>query len=122
MKGRTNARLFFNPALVEAGLREELGSGILQADFSFLTRILFRLDKSTLKIPVLFASLLADETIRQLDEHAEIEHLVSDGEVIGPGTTLLKISAAHQHYLLLNVVRLTGFNSFQGLQRRPVAT
>ena len=108
--------------LVEAGLREELGSGDTTGGFLVL-------DEDPIQTGQIYAKdtgivcglLLADETIRQLDEHAEIEHLVSDGEVIGPGTTLLKISA-HINIFAIERCALDWIQQLSGLQRRPVAT
>lgn len=37
--------------------------------------------------------LLADETVRMLDQEAEIEQLISDGDPVSPGTVLLRIKA-----------------------------
>lgn len=102
--------------LVEAGLREELGSGDTTGGFLVL-------DEDPIQTGQIYAKdtgivcglLLADETIRQLDEHAEIEHLVSDGEVIGPGTTLLKISARTSTFFAIERCALDWIQQLSGI-------
>ena len=79
---------------IEAGLREELASGDTTGGFLVL-------DDDPVQTGQIYAKdygiacglLLADETIRMLDETAEVEHAVRDGDEITPGTTLLKIKA-----------------------------
>ena len=102
--------------LVESGLREELGSGDTTGGFLVL-------DEDPIQTGQIYAKdtgivcglLLADETIRQLDEHAEIEHLVSDGEVIGPGTTLLKISARTSTFFAIERCALDWIQQLSGI-------
>ena len=102
--------------LVEAGLREELGSGDTTGGFLVL-------DEDPIQTGQIYAKdtgivcglLLADETIRQLDENAKIEHLVSDGEVIGPGTTLLKISALTSTFFAIERCALDWIQQLSGI-------
>jgi nicotinate-nucleotide pyrophosphorylase (carboxylating) len=78
--------------LVEAGLREELSAGDTTGGFLVW-------DDDPVQTAQIYAKgrgvvcglLFADETIRQLDPQAEVEHCVADGDAIEPGTVLLKI-------------------------------
>ena len=111
--------------LVESGLREELGSGDTTGGFLVLDEDPIQTGQIYAKdTGVVCGLLLADETIRQLDEHAEIEHLVSDGEVIGPGTTLLKISflslySAKSVFIILLLASIASTFSF--ISSRPLS-
>ena len=102
--------------LIEAGLREELGSGDTTGGFLVL-------DEDPIQTGQIYAKdsgivcglLLADETIRQLDERAEVEHLVNDGDAIGPGTTLLKISARTSTFFAIERCALDWIQQLSGI-------
>ncbi|PPR11653.1 MAG: putative nicotinate-nucleotide pyrophosphorylase [carboxylating] [Alphaproteobacteria bacterium MarineAlpha11_Bin1] len=102
--------------LIEAGLREELGSGDTTGGFLVL-------DDDPIQTGQIYAKdsgivcglLLADETIKQLDESAEIEHLVRDGDAIGPGTTLLKISARTSTFFAIERCALDWIQQLSGI-------
>ena len=102
--------------LIEAGLREELGQGDTTGGF-----LVWEED------PVLSAQiyakgsgivcglLFADETVRLLDEAAEIEHCVKDGDAIGPGTVLLRIKARASVFFMLERAALDWIQQLSGI-------
>jgi nicotinate-nucleotide pyrophosphorylase (carboxylating) len=102
--------------LIEAGLREELGSGDTTGGFLVLegdpiqTGQIYAKDNG-----IVCGLLLADETIRMLDEKAEVEHMVQDGDVIGPGTTLLKISARTSTFFAIERCALDWIQQLSGI-------
>ena len=79
---------------VEAGLREELAAGDTTGGFLVLNDDPVQTGQIYAKdYGIVCGLLLADETIRMLDDSAEVEHAVRDGDEVTPGTTLLKITA-----------------------------
>jgi nicotinate-nucleotide pyrophosphorylase (carboxylating) len=79
---------------VEAGLREELAIG--DTTGGFLVQDEDRVQTAQMYVKgtgIACGLLLADETVRMLDQEAEIEQLVTDGDPVSPGTVLLKIKA-----------------------------
>ena len=79
---------------VDQGLRLELGDG--DTTGGFLTE-----DNDPVFTGQIYAKghgvvcglLLADETVRLADAESEVEHTVQDGDLMEPGTVLLKIKA-----------------------------
>lgn len=79
---------------VEAGLREELAIG--DTTGGFLVQDEDRVQTAQMYVKgtgIACGLLLADETVRMLDQEAEIEQLISDGDPVSPGTVLLRIKA-----------------------------
>src|SRR4051812_1839354 len=87
--------------LVEQGLREEVGpgdttGGFLVGDDPVQTGQIYA--KGT---GVVCGLLLADETVRMIDPEAEVTHLVKDGDPMGPGTVLLRITAKASTFFMI---------------------
>jgi nicotinate-nucleotide pyrophosphorylase (carboxylating) len=59
--------------------------------------------------------LLADETIRTVDPDARIEHMVKDGEDIGPGKVLLKIEAKASTFFMIERCALDWIQQMSGI-------
>jgi len=101
---------------VEAGLREELSSGDTTGGFlvtdedPVLSGQIYAKDYG-----VLCGSLLADETIRQLDPDAEIEHQVKDGEKVQPGTVLMKITTRASVFFMIERCALDWIQQLSGI-------
>ncbi len=101
---------------IEAGLREELASGDTTGGFLVL-------DDDPIQTGQIYAKdygiacglLLADETIRMLDESAEVEHAVRDGDEIAPGTTLLKIKARTSTFFAIERCALDWIQQLSGI-------
>jgi nicotinate-nucleotide pyrophosphorylase (carboxylating) len=86
---------------VEQALREEVGpgdttGGFLVGDDPVQTGQIYA--KGT---GIVCGLLLADETVRTIDPDAVIEHLLKDGDPIGPGTVLLKIAAKASTFFMI---------------------
>ncbi|MDP6574433.1 MAG: carboxylating nicotinate-nucleotide diphosphorylase [Rhodospirillales bacterium] len=79
---------------VEQGLRTELGDGDTTGGFlaqdhdPVLTGQIYAKADG-----VVCGLLLSDETIKQIESEATVEHAVADGDAMEPGTILLKIKA-----------------------------
>lgn len=101
---------------VEAGLREELASGDTTGGFLVL-------DDDPVQTGQIYAKdygiacglLLADETIRMLDDKAEVEHVVRDGDPVSPGTTLLKIKARTSTFFAIERCALDWIQQLSGI-------
>lgn len=80
--------------LVEAGLREEVGAGdttggfLADWDDPVQTATVYAKGQG-----VACGLLFADETVRQIEPEARIEYLAQDGDVVEPGSLLLRIEA-----------------------------
>jgi nicotinate-nucleotide pyrophosphorylase (carboxylating) len=59
--------------------------------------------------------LLADETIRTIDSDARIEHMVKDGEEIGPGKVLLKMQAKASTFFVIERCALDWIQQMSGI-------
>jgi len=59
--------------------------------------------------------LLADETIRTVDPDARIEHMVKDGEEMGPGKVLLKITAKASTFFMIERCALDWIQQMSGI-------
>lgn len=102
--------------LIEAGLREELSQGDTTGGFLVW-------DEDPVLSAQIYAKgsgivcglLFADETVRLLDENAEIEHCVKDGDEIGPGTVLLKIKARASVFFMLERAALDWIQQLSGI-------
>jgi nicotinate-nucleotide pyrophosphorylase (carboxylating) len=102
--------------LIEAGLREELSQGdttggfLVWEDDPVLTAQIYA--KGT---GIVCGLLFADETVRLLDENAEVEHCVKDGDAISPGTVLLKIKAKASVFFMLERAALDWIQQLSGI-------
>jgi len=59
--------------------------------------------------------LLADETIRTIDPDARIEHMVKDGEEMGPGKVLLKMQAKASTFFVVERCALDWIQQMSGI-------
>src|SRR5262245_64532952 len=59
--------------------------------------------------------LLADETIRTIDPDARIEHMVKDGEEMGPGKVLLKMQAKASTFFVVERCALDWIQQLSGI-------
>jgi nicotinate-nucleotide pyrophosphorylase (carboxylating) len=102
--------------LVEQGLREELNAGDTTGGFLVW-------DDDPVQSAQIYAKgsgiacglLFADETIRLLDEKAEVEHCVTDGDPIGPGTVLLKVRARASVFFMIERAALDWVQQLSGI-------
>lgn len=100
---------------VEMGLREELGQGdttggFLVGDDPVQTAQIYAKANG-----VVCGLLLADETIRLVDPDAQIEHMVKDGDDIGPGTVLLKVRARASTFFMIERAALDWIQQLSGI-------
>jgi nicotinate-nucleotide pyrophosphorylase (carboxylating) len=100
---------------VEQGLREELGQGdttggFLVGDDPVQTAQIYAKGHG-----VVCGLLLADETIRLVDPDAQIEHLVKDGDPIGPGTVLLRVKAKASTFFMIERAALDWIQQLSGI-------
>ena len=65
--------------------------------------------------------LLADETIRTVDPDARIEHMVKDGEEMGPGKILLKIQAKASTFFMIERCALDWIQQMSGHRHQDSA-
>lgn len=101
--------------LVEQALREEIGpgdttGGFLVGDDPVQTAQIYA--KGT---GIACGLLLADETIRQIDPDAQIEHMLADGDPVGPGTVLLRITARASTFFIVERCALDWLQQMSGL-------
>ena len=101
---------------VEAGLREELAAGDTTGGFLVLDDDPVQTGQIYSKAyGIVCGLLLADETIRMLDESAEVEHAVRDGDEVSPGTTLLKITARTSTFFAIERCALDWIQQLSGI-------
>lgn len=101
--------------LVEMGLREEIGpgdttGGFLVGDDPVQTGQIYA--KGT---GVVCGILLADETVRMVDPDAEVEAPVADGDIMEPGTVLLRITAKASTFFLIERCALDWIQQMSGI-------
>ena len=101
--------------LVEMGLREEIGpgdttGGFLVGDDPVQTGQIYA--KGT---GVVCGILLADETVRMVDPDAEVEAPVADGDLMEPGTVLLKIKAKASTFFLIERCAIDWIQQMSGI-------
>lgn len=104
--------------LVEQGLREELGmgdttGGFLVGDDPVQTGQIYVKGHG-----VVCGLLFADETIKQVDPEAEVEHLVKDGDKVEPGTVLLRIKARASCFFMIERAALDWIQQLSGIATR----
>src|SRR6516165_3356310 len=86
---------------VEQALREEVGpgdttGGFLVGDDPIQTGQIYAKGSG-----IVCGLLLADETVRTIDPDAVVDHPLQDGDAIGPGTVLLKITARASTFFMI---------------------
>jgi nicotinate-nucleotide pyrophosphorylase (carboxylating) len=100
---------------VEQALRDEIGPGDTTGGFL--------VGEDPVQTAQIYAKgsglvcglLLADETIRTVDPDARIEHMVKDGEEMGPGTVLLKIEAKASTFFMIERCALDWIQQMSGI-------
>jgi nicotinate-nucleotide pyrophosphorylase (carboxylating) len=100
---------------VEQALREEIGpgdttGGFLAGDDPVQSGQIYAKGSG-----VVCGLLLADETVRLIDEEAAIEHLVKDGDDMTPGTALLRIQARASTFFMIERVALDWLQQLSGI-------
>jgi len=108
-------RLIIRP-FVEQGLREEFGLG--DTTGGFLTW-----DDDPVQTAQIYAKasgvacglLFVDETIRLVDADAKIEHCVKEGDEIGPGTVLLRVTAKASTFFVIERAALDWVQQLSGI-------
>ena len=101
--------------LVEQALREELGpgdttGGFLVGDDPVQTGQIYA--KGT---GVACGLLLADETIRQIDPEARVEHMLADGDALEPGKVMLRITARASTFFVVERCSLDWLQQMSGI-------
>ena len=100
---------------VEQALRDEIGPGDTTGGF-----LVGENPEQTAQIyakgsGIVCGLLLADETIRTVDPDARIEHMVKDGEEMGPGKVLLKIEAKASTFFMIERCALDWIQQMSGI-------
>jgi nicotinate-nucleotide pyrophosphorylase (carboxylating) len=100
---------------VEQALRDEIGpgdttGGFLVGDDPVQTAQIYAKGSG-----IVCGLLLADETIRTVDPDARIEHMVKDGEEMGPGKVLLKIAAKASTFFMIERCALDWIQQMSGI-------
>jgi len=100
---------------VEQGLREELGQGDTTGGFLVGDDPVQNAQIYAKGDGIACGLLLADETIRLVDPDARIEHMVKDGDAIGPGTTLLNARAKASTFFMIERAALDWIQQLSGI-------
>jgi nicotinate-nucleotide pyrophosphorylase (carboxylating) len=100
---------------VEQALREEIGpgdttGGFLVEDDPIQTGLIYAKGSG-----VVCGLLLADETVRLVDDEALVEHLVEDGDDMRPGTELMRIRAHASAFFMIERVALDWLQQLSGI-------
>lgn len=100
---------------VEQALRDEIGQGdttggFLVGDDPVQTAQIYAKGSG-----MVCGLLLADETIRTVDPDARIEHMLKDGEEMGPGKVLLKIEAKASTFFMIERCALDWIQQMSGI-------
>ena len=102
--------------LVEQGLREELNAGDTTGGFLVWDEDPVQTGQIYAKgAGVVCGLLFADETIRLIDPDAQIEHCVEEGDIMGPGTVLLKIRAKASAFFMIERAALDWIQQLSGI-------
>ena len=102
--------------LVEQGLREELSAGDTTGGFLVWDDDPVQTGQIYAKgAGVVCGLLFADETIRLIDPDAQIEHCVEEGDIMGPGTVLLKIRAKASAFFMIERAALDWIQQLSGI-------
>jgi nicotinate-nucleotide pyrophosphorylase (carboxylating) len=100
---------------VEQALRDEIGSGDTTGGFLVGEDPIQTAQIYVKGSGIVCGLLLADETIRTVDPDARIEHMVKDGEDIGPGKVLLKIEAKASTFFMIERCALDWIQQMSGI-------
>lgn len=100
---------------VEQALRDEIGSGDTTGGFLVGEDPVQTAQIYVKGSGIVCGLLLADETIRTVDPDARIEHMVKDGEDIGPGQVLLKIDAKASTFFMIERCALDWIQQMSGI-------
>jgi len=100
---------------VEQALRDEIGSGDTTGGFLVCEDPVQTAQIYVKGSGIVCGLLLADETIRTVDPDARIEHMVKDGEDIGPGKVLLKIEAKASTFFMIERCALDWIQQMSGI-------
>jgi len=101
--------------LVEQGLREELGPGDTTGGFL--------VGEDPVQYGQIYAKgygvacglLLADETIRVIEPEADVLHAIQDGDVMEPGTIMLKVRARASTFFIIERCALDWLQQMSGI-------
>lgn len=101
--------------LVEQALREELGpgdttGGFLVGDDPVQTAQIYAKGSG-----IVCGLLLAEETIKAIEPTAQVEYAVQDGELVGPGTVLLRVKAKASTFFIIERNTLDWLQQMSGI-------
>jgi len=100
---------------VEQALRDEIGPGDTTGGFLVCEDPVQTAQIYAKGSGIVCGLLLADETIRTVDPDARIEHMVKDGEDMGPGKVLLKIEAKASTFFMIERCALDWIQQMSGI-------
>jgi nicotinate-nucleotide pyrophosphorylase (carboxylating) len=100
---------------VEQALRDEVGPGDTTGGFLVGDDPVQSAQIYAKGSGVVCGLLLADETIRTVDPDARIEHMVKDGEEMGPGKVLLKMEARASTFFMIERCALDWIQQMSGI-------
>jgi nicotinate-nucleotide pyrophosphorylase (carboxylating) len=100
---------------VEQALRDEIGSGDTTGGFLVGEDPVQTAQIYAKGSGIVCGLLFADETIRTVDPDARIEHMVKDGEDMGPGKVLLKIEAKASTFFMIERCALDWIQQMSGI-------
>jgi nicotinate-nucleotide pyrophosphorylase (carboxylating) len=100
---------------VEQALRDEIGQGDTTGGFLVGEDPVQTAQIYAKGSGIVCGLLLADETIRTVDPDARIEHMLKDGEEMGPGKVLLKIEAKASTFFLIERCALDWIQQMSGI-------
>ena len=100
---------------VEQALRDEIGPGDTTGGFLVGEDPVQTAQIYAKGSGIVCGLLLADETIRTVDPDAQIEHMVKDGEEMGPGKVLLKVEAKASTFFMIERCALDWIQQMSGI-------
>ncbi|HET9663651.1 MAG TPA: carboxylating nicotinate-nucleotide diphosphorylase [Burkholderiales bacterium] len=100
---------------VEQALRDEIGPGDTTGGFLVGEDPVQTAQIYAKGSGIVCGLLLADETIRTVDPDARVEHMVKDGEEMGPGKVLLKIEAKASTFFMIERCALDWIQQMSGI-------
>jgi nicotinate-nucleotide pyrophosphorylase (carboxylating) len=100
---------------VEQALRDEIGPGDTTGGFLVGEDPVQTAQIYAKGSGIVCGLLLADETIRTVDPDARVEHMVQDGEEMGPGKVLLKIEAKASTFFMIERCALDWIQQMSGI-------
>ena len=100
---------------VEQALRDEIGPGDTTGGFLVGEDPVQTAQIYAKGSGIVCGLLLADETIHTVDPDARIEHMVKDGEEMGPGKVLLKVEAKASTFFMIERCALDWIQQMSGI-------